>query len=275
MRGKQPSECEARRLLGDFAPTQEPPSTAQRALSFGSVAEDYDRYRPWPPRTALEWLLPKRVSIALDLGAGTGALSRRLLARADEVIAIEPDARMRAVLARRLPQVRLLAGTAESLPLPDASVDAVLVAAAWHWLDPEVAVPEIARILRRGGALGIVWTDPDRDAAIVDGLWEAAREFMPQRIEASQRHQPEDVELPPSLPFDVPEIHRLRYTWHLSAQRLVGLLGTYSSVIALPDPQRGLLLDRAREYLSGEANLASHTRVALPMSCRCWKARRL
>ena len=158
--------------------------------AFGSVAEEYDRFRPSPPPAALDWLLPERVALAIDLAAGTGALSRALLAWADEVIAVEPDARMRAVLARRLPSVRLLAGRAESLPLPDASADAVLVSSAWHWLDTDVAVPEIARVLRPGGWLGILWTGLDREDPRVAALWEVARTLSPHPAGHRERHRP-------------------------------------------------------------------------------------
>jgi ubiquinone/menaquinone biosynthesis C-methylase UbiE len=127
------------------------PETPPQALSLGAIAEEYDRYRPAPPRAALDWLLQNRVGVALDVGAGTGARTRLLQKRAQHVIAVEPDPRMRAVIARRLPQARLLEGRAEALPLPNASVDAVLISDAWHWMDPQRAVPEIARVLRSAG----------------------------------------------------------------------------------------------------------------------------
>ena len=246
-----------------------------RALSFGSVAEEYDRYRPSPPQAAVHWFLPKRVAAVLDLAAGTGALSRKLLSRADEVIAVEPDMRMRAVLARRLPGVRLLAGRAESLPLPDASVDAVLVSSAWHWLDGEAAVPEIARVLRPGGLLGILWTGLDREAAQIASLWRAAGDHVPQRDGHRERHRPEDVRLPADAPFATPEIRRLRVAWRVSPQRIAGLLGTYSSVIALPAAERERILAQVRRFIATDPAFAGRKRIAVPVSCRCWRARRL
>jgi ubiquinone/menaquinone biosynthesis C-methylase UbiE len=192
----------------------ETPDKAGRALSFGAIAKQYDRYRPSPPRKALEWLLPERVTDALDLAAGTGALSWRLIARADRVIAVEPDERMRALLARRLPQVTALTGRAEALPLPDASVDAVLVSSAWHWVDPERAVPEIARVLRPGGTFGILWTGLDREdaAGLAAALWRASGELRSASARSAP-HRPGDVRLPAGAPFATPEIARLRVTW--------------------------------------------------------------
>ncbi len=109
-----------------------------RRLSFGSVAADYDRYRPPPPPQALDWLIPPDATAVLDLAAGTGAVTRLLIGRAERVFAVEPDDRMRAVLAARCPEAVALAGRAEDIPLPGASVDAVVISSAWHWLDPEL-----------------------------------------------------------------------------------------------------------------------------------------
>src|ERR1700722_682456 len=130
-------------------------------MSFGAIASDYDRLRPGPPSAALDWLLPARRDVVVDVGAGTGLLSRALSLRARQVIAVEPDDRMRAVLAARSPCVEVLAGRGEAIPLPDASADAVLVSSAWHWLDADLAVPEIGRVLRDDGRLGIIWTGRD------------------------------------------------------------------------------------------------------------------
>ena len=114
-------------------------------MSFGAVAADYDRLRPTAPPEAIDWLLPERREVVVDLGAGTGLLTRAVAGKAGHVIAVEPDERMRAVLAARTPGVEVLAGRGEHIPLPDASADVVLVSSAWHWLDPGLAVPEIAQ----------------------------------------------------------------------------------------------------------------------------------
>ena len=92
-----------------------------RATSFGQVADDYDRVRPGPPEAALDWLVPPDCEIAVDVAAGTGLFSRALARRAGQVIAVEPDDRMRAVLAARSPGVRVVAGRGEAIPVPDAS----------------------------------------------------------------------------------------------------------------------------------------------------------
>lgn len=135
-----------------------------RRLSFGAAAADYDRYRPTYPPAAVEWVLAAAtgpVHRVADLGAGTGALSRVLCGLGLDVVAVEPDDGMREVLAARLPEVDALAGSAEALPLADASVDAVLVGQAWHWFDPDAAIRELRRVLRPGGVVGLLWNVRD------------------------------------------------------------------------------------------------------------------
>ena len=106
-----------------------------RATSFGLVAGDYDRLRPGPPDEALGCLVPADCDVAVEIGAGTGLFTRALQRRVRQVIAVEPDDRMRAVLAARSPGVRAVAGRGEAIPVPDASADGVFVSSAWHWLD--------------------------------------------------------------------------------------------------------------------------------------------
>ena len=100
-------------------------------------------------------------------GGGTGALTRLLVGRADEVVAVEPDDRMRAVLAEAVPGVRAVAGRGESIPLPDASADAVMASSSWHWMDLVPTLLEVGRVLVPGGTLAAVWSGPDPDAGLI------------------------------------------------------------------------------------------------------------
>src|SRR5262245_18502776 len=104
-----------------------------RARSFGAAADAYERARPGYPDAAVDWLVPGGARTVLDLGAGTGKLTRALTARGLEVIAVEPLTEMRENLATAVPEARAISGTAEKIPLPDDSVDAITVAQAWHW----------------------------------------------------------------------------------------------------------------------------------------------
>ncbi len=127
-----------------------------RARSFAAVAEEYERGRPGYPPEAIDWLLGSSPLEVLDVGAGTGKLTEAVLSRGHRVSALEPLQEMREILRARLPGARVLAGSAERLPLPDCSVDAVVVGSAFHWFDQRRALAEIARVLREPGVLGLL-----------------------------------------------------------------------------------------------------------------------
>ena len=142
-------------------PEGEHAEKAARARSFGVAADVYERARPLYPDEAIEWILPEGARTVLDLGAGTGKLTRALAARGLEVVAVEPLAEMRTNLAWAAPEARILDGTAEAIPLEDDSVDLITVAQAWHWVDPARATAEAARVLRPGGTLALIWNRRD------------------------------------------------------------------------------------------------------------------
>jgi SAM-dependent methyltransferase len=256
-----------------------------RRLSFGSVAADYDRYRPAPPPQALDWLIPPDSTAVLDLAAGTGAVTRLLIGRAPRVVAVEPDERMRAVLAARCPEAEVLEGRGEDIPLPDASVDAVVVASAWHWLDPARAVPEIARVLQPGGALGVLWVSRDSRVdwvAEFNGLMREAREAdqaadgaaadqPPADGSRSGRRRRRELSFPPGSPMSPVEERVIEYSLPMTKDDLFGLLGTYSGVITLDPAKRAGFSQRAREFLDRQP----WEHVDLPMICRCLRSTRL
>ncbi len=133
---------------------------AAQANSFGVAASVYERARPDYPEAAVDWLLPSGSPRVLDLGAGTGKLTRMIAAGGAEVTAVDPSAGMLERLRRALPDVPALTGTAEQIPLDDGAVDAVLVGQAWHWVDVSRASAEVARVLRPGGRLGLDLESP-------------------------------------------------------------------------------------------------------------------
>ena len=248
-----------------------------RRLSFGSGATDYDRYRPPPPPQALDWLIPPGAEAILDLAAGTGVVTRGLIGRAARVVAVEPDERMRAVLAARCPEAEVLAGRGEDIPLPDASVDAVVVSAAWHWLDPGQAVPEITRVLRPGGRLGVIWVSRDERVPWVAEFNAFARESREaDRAEGPQGQQGprrwrRRVEFPPGTPMSPAEERSVEFSVPMTKDQLVGLLGTYSGIITLEAGRRAEFSRRVRAFL----NHQPWDRVDLPLICRCLRSTRL
>ena len=243
-----------------------------RRLSFGSVAADYDRYRPGPPPQALDWLIPPGARVILDLAAGTGVVTRALAGRAARVIAVEPDERMRAVLAARCPEAEVMDGRGEDIPLPDASVDAVVVSAAWHWLDPARAVPEISRVLRPDGILGVMWTTRDDRVPWVAEFNALARESRgtDRAVEWPTGRRRREVTFPPGTPLSPPEERRFEFSLPMTSEQLAGLLGTYSAVITLEQEQRAAFSRRVAAFLDRQP----WDQVDVPLICRCLRSRR-
>lgn len=150
--------------------------TDEQATSFGVQAHSYEVGRPEYPFAAVAWMLdalPHGSRRIADVGAGTGKLTRTLLGAPDaEVVAVDPDPEMLATLRTAVPGVPAFVGTAEHLPLPDDSVDAVVLGQAWHWVEPLAASAEIGRVVRSGGVLGLIWNIRDERVGWVRQLSE-------------------------------------------------------------------------------------------------------
>jgi SAM-dependent methyltransferase len=250
----------------------------ESATSFGSVADSYDRVRPGPAPAAVDWLVPAGCAVAVDLAAGTGLFTRALEGRAGQVVAVEPDERMRHVLAARSPGVRVLDGRAEDIPLPDGSADAVLVSHAWHWFDPKLAVPEIARVLTDGGRLGVLWTSRDRSedwVAELDVICPPEQPRTPDEArERLSRHHA--VAMPEGAPFTAAQAASFGFARMISVDDTLQWLATASQVITADPAQRAAGLARSRAALQARAWRADGTEmVTMPMRSWCWRADRL
>lgn len=245
---------------------------AERSRSFGKIAEQYHRFRPRTPPELLDWLVPSAARVVVDLAAGTGALTELLVSRVPEVIAVEPDDEMRAVLHRAAPHARALAGRAEAIPVPDASADAVLVASAWHWFDAPRAVAEIARVLRDGGRLALVGNSPDHDVPWVADMRRTAS------TEAQPDPRPRDtlsLSLPADAPFAAVESRVTRWSWRLPVSDVLGLLGTYSAVIVADDARQEEARRHALAALANEPTTRGQSLIDLPMISRGQRVQRL
>ena len=152
-----------------------------RATSFDAVAEEYERGRPGWPDAMLDLLPLDAAATVLDLGAGTGKLTRTLARRYARVLAVEPLPAMRAILERELPDVETHAGRAEAIPVADATVDGVFCGQSAHWFATDDAVLEIARVLRPGGVVVAAWNrpDPDRPSPIPAAYEERLAQIQP------------------------------------------------------------------------------------------------
>jgi SAM-dependent methyltransferase len=251
-----------------------------RARSFGTIAEDYERWRPGPPAKALEWLLPPDTHRVVDLGAGTGALTRLLVDTVDDVVAVEPDPRMREVLTRQVPDATVLEGRGEAVPVEAASVDAVLVSSAWHWMQVQPTVSEAARVLRDGGVLGVLWSGPDwsgdqtatlRSAVERDPSYARLFSLLGDQVVTDDNRK---LVVPPGLPFGAPEHSVVTWDVRMNADQLVGIVGTMSSVILLGPEQRREVLDDTRRLLHDQLGLDGDATTDLAFRADCWRARR-
>jgi SAM-dependent methyltransferase len=226
----------------------------RQSLSFGEEAAAYERGRPSYPPESIDWLLQDGARNVLDLGAGTGKLTIRLVERGLDVVAVDPIPEMLEVLSRSLPDTPALLGSAEEIPLPDSSVDSVLVAQAWHWFDPERAIKEVARVLRPGGRLGLVWNTRDERLGWVKDLG---------RIVG---HEEDPFNRRVALPEPFTGLERQQFEWtsYLTPQALIDLVASRSYCITSPAAVRSKTLEDVRELLRTHPALVSATGLALP-----------
>ncbi|MER5336419.1 class I SAM-dependent methyltransferase [Micromonospora sp. NPDC002717] len=239
------------------------------ALSFGAAAGEYDRFRPRYPEEAVRWALdgldaPARV---VELGAGTGILTRGVLALGHEVVPVEPDPGMRARLDAVTPGTTAVAGSAESVPLPDGAADAVLAGQAYHWFDRERAHAEIARLLRPGGVLAPIWNLRDERTGWVAELTKIARMGGSADDLASRVG-----DFGPAFAPAEQAVFAHRTT--LTPDELVGMVRTRSYYLTA-DPERRRDLDRElRDLLDTHPDLAGRERFDLPYRTLVCRARR-
>ncbi|GAA3806565.1 class I SAM-dependent methyltransferase [Cellulomonas soli] len=236
-----------------------------RAASFERGAAVYQATRPTYPAEAVRWCVPPGARDAVDLAAGTGKLTARLAELGLHVTALEPSDAMRGELLAAVPGVEARPGSAERTGLPDGVADVVTVAQAWHWFDETAASAEIARVLRPGGTLAVLWNvrDPDVD-------WVAAfTEII---------HRGDDLEPSHRSPSLGPQFEPTEHTtirWHdeIAPAALRALAASRSHLLTLPDADRDALLDAVDELVATHPHLRGRERVELPYLTRCWRAR--
>jgi SAM-dependent methyltransferase len=244
-------------------------SRGERAGSFGRVAEEYERGRPGYPRAAIDWLLGERPLDVLDVGAGTGKLTAALADAGHRVVAVEPLPEMRAILTARLPDVRTLAGSAEALPLPDACVDAVAVGSAFHWFDRARAMPEIKRVLRAPGVLGLLGNGFDTSSRWVARV----REILGPPALQRPGHWPSVEEL--ERDFAEVEDREFPHVQALGRESLRDLAVSRSSLAVLSEPERERVLAALDRLWLEEPELAGTASAPMPWLARVRRCRGL
>jgi SAM-dependent methyltransferase len=247
-----------------------------RALSFGSVAEDYEATRPgWPHEPfaiAFEQFdVPERPAV-VDIAAGTGKLTRTLAPLAGTLVAVEPDAALRAVLQRELPDVTVLEGTAEELPLETGSADVACAGQAFHWFDLERALDEIARVLRPRGIAIAAWNSPPEDATWYDAVIDFLGTASPDHLPATTRDWPTAFGGHPRF-GGLLEI-AARHEQPVNRTSFQRLLRTHSALNALPPGRRAELIEQALAVAEAEGAFDAHGNGAIPWRCELFVLRR-
>jgi SAM-dependent methyltransferase len=256
--------------------------TEERLLyrsSFGRAAEAYAEHRPDYAAAAVRWALePAPGPRVLDLGAGTGKLTATLLALGADVVAVEPDPAMLTELRRARPTVPAHRGSAEAIPLPEGSVDAVVAGNALHWFDMDVAGPEIARVLVPGGVLAGLWNVFDNGVDWVDALEQVSGSAAigPRDTLTSWRTATADAHLPTSSDaarFDAAEQSEFPHGQRRTADSLVATLATKAGMLVMPAAERASSLDRVRAFLASRPETAQGE-FTLPMLTGVLRTRR-
>jgi len=235
-----------------------------RATSFGSVADAYERARPEYPRDAIRWLTGDEPMDVVDVGAGTGKLTRGLVALGHRVTAIEPLPEMLAHVRTAVPSATALAGAAENLPLPDASADVVVCAQAFHWFDRAVALEEFARVLRPAGRIGLVWnTRDDREPWAA----ELSRAIGNESIESGDAAEP----IAASGLFGPVENATFSFVQPLDREQLLDLVRSRSYCAVMAPAELEHVLARVSALYDARAGTDG---IGLPYVTECFRATR-
>lgn len=237
----------------------------ENAASFDQTADAYERGRPEYPAEAVEWLLPADAHTVLDLGAGTGKLTRALTARGLEVIAVDPSPKMLDQLREAVPEATVHQGTAEDIPLPDASVDAIVVGQAWHWVDQDLALPSVARVLRPGGTLGLVWNIRDERAPWVARLTEVMHQAEGEAfIESGSIRRG---------PFGEIETAEFEWSRDFTREQIFDLVNSRSYVITASPDERERILAGVANLLDTDPDVGGQTVWTMPYVTHCFRMR--
>jgi len=233
--------------------------------AFAEVAGAYERGRPGYPEEAVRWMVGDRPLAVVDLGAGTGKLTRVLVALGHRVVAVEPLEEMRAELAAALPAIHAIQGTAEEIPLYAGAADVVTSAQAFHWFDHDNALPEIARVLRPGGRLALVWNSrDDRDP------------WMAQLSAIIGNESIEESDVVPVIDasglFGRVETSVFSFAHALDRDGLLDLVLSRSYLAKLPPPDREPVLDAVGALYD---ETAGPDGVQLAYTTECFRAERL
>jgi SAM-dependent methyltransferase len=240
--------------------------------TFGKAVSDYDKGRPGYPDAAIDWILGETASPdgspdVVDIGAGTGKFTRSLAARPVSLRAVEPDVEMLARLRQNIPSATALAGSAESIPLPDSSQDLVTLAQAWHWVDEKAASAEIGRVLRPTGILALVWNIRDESVDWIAQLGKV--------IGSSAAEEYSSVEPRVEPPLERSNYAEFRWETVVNRDELFAMVASRSYIIAMSVAEKSDLFSRIDALLENHADLAGRTEFTVAYVTRVTIASRM
>ncbi|UOK36458.1 methyltransferase domain-containing protein [Pseudomonas palleroniana] len=250
---------------------------ASAQQGFSTQAATYVQGRPDYPRQLIGWLGEalgvEPQSTVIDLGAGTGKFTRLLSTLTPALIAVEPIAAMAAQLARSLPDVRLVEGTAESIPLGDATADAVVCAQAFHWFATQAALAQIHRVLKPGGRLGLVWNVRDES---VDWVAAITAIITPYEGDTPRFHTGRWREAFTGKYFSAPELTCFPYQHVGSPQEVImDRFLSVSFIAALPDAEKAKVRAQLQALIDTHPALQGRDSVAFPYQTQAYVCHRL
>lgn len=245
--------------------------SADRATSFGAEAANYEAGRPEYPFEAVAWMLERMPADSrriADVGAGTGKLTRVLgHAPGAEVVAVDPDAAMLAALRKSVPGVPTFQGSAERMPLPDASIDAAVLGQAWHWVEPTAASAELGRVVRSGGVLGLIWNIRDERTEWVRRL----TDVMHSSPAENMVNGPESEGPRIAAPFGQVETQRWEWNRPMTRTQLHQMALSRSYLITAPADER-TEITRQMDALFDELGLDGDSTIDLPYVTHVFRA---
>lgn len=247
-------------------------TTVPRRLTFGAHADAYERARPAWPQEAARWLVPGGGELVIELGAGTGKLTRAVAALGVRVVAVEPDPRMLAVLHGL--GLEGVEGSAEAIPFGDGVADAVVAGSSLHWFDLELALPEIRRVLRPGGRLGFGWNHRDDRHPAIARMGEAVYAAQQRTPGPRWRSREWLAELTATGLFRDVERALFEHVHELPREALRDHLMSYSGVAALREEERRWVLAEVAGLLDSDESVSSDGRLLLPFVVTAYRATR-
>ena len=240
-------------------------------LTFGAHAEEYELARPeWPTEVA-RWFVPADARFVVELGAGTGKLTRAVADLGVRVVAVEPDARMRAVLEGS--GLEGVAGSAEEIPVGDAEADAVVAGSCLHWFDLERALPEVHRVLPSGGRFGFGWNGRDGRNPTIARMNEAIYAAATDRTRWRDRDWASEVTTPGL--FEDVEHAVFEHVHGLPRDALDAHLWSYATIASLPDDDRKQVFAAVAEILDSDPEVSDGARLRLPFAVKAYRATRV